>query len=100
MKVVEREGQKYLVMEIALANKPKPSSSGKTLLLASDSAKYADILSGKKVTVAYNVYMPNPEWVQYDYLEKPKSPQKEGFPCEDLPVQGGVQVGGLCLYEA
>lgn len=38
---------------------PRPSQSGKTLLVASDRVKFADVqVNGKPVTVALNAYIP------------------------------------------
>jgi len=47
-----------IVIRVPQINPPRPSSSGKTLLVASESGKTALQVGGKVVTVSLNAHIP------------------------------------------
>lgn len=59
VKIIEREGKKFLAVEIEMNETPEPSASGKTLVVASSHGNQATtaIVGGKPVTIGLNAYI-------------------------------------------
>ena len=57
-KIVERDGKKFLLVEIEMQN-PTPSATGKTLVVASSHGNQATLatVNGKPIVVGFNAYI-------------------------------------------
>ena len=53
----QTDGSEILVLRVPLITPPRPSTSGKVLLIASESGKTELVVKGKTVSVGLNAYI-------------------------------------------